>query len=151
MLTWSGIPITTAPSLFVRSPKLLAAGSFPHRPLYPRLRHVLTGRVRSRGAMTTPDQRYVEGMISNAMGFDVCYPVRLDPRHAPVIIVEEKQCKNHRHILGVSALVRPCRGNWHPHRYQARPERFRRGRPLLQEEVASCLNHLAIDICAMIK
>src|SRR6266702_1432065 len=85
VLTWNNIPTTTARSRLVpSSPMRLAMGSFPPRPLHLRPRHVLTGCVRPRAAMTTPDPM----TTPDVMGFGACYLGRPDSRHAPVIIAQ---------------------------------------------------------------
>ena len=44
-------------------------------------------------------------MMRDAMGFAVRYPVRSDPRHVPVIIVQENHRNNHRHMRYVSGVT----------------------------------------------
>ncbi len=136
-------PTPTARARLLHTPMPPAMGTFHPHPLHLRLRHALTGCVRPRAAMTTPDP----GTTPDAMGFGACYPERSDSRHSPVIIVQSGGNHLWRYrtkmpcALG-SSLARP--ESWHPHCAPAALEQFRGGPPTLRDLVASCDCHLEI-------
>ncbi len=127
-------PTATARARLFRAP-MPPVMSFPHRPLHLRPHRALTGCVRPRAAMTTPD----------AMGFGACYPERSDSRHAPVIIVQSGDnhpWSYHMHMRRALGPSRPCPESSHPHCAQAALEQFRGAPPLLYYLVASGEDHL---------